>query len=93
MSAVTWGSSNLMMCFFCLKEEARISVTRKGLPTLYCDACRTRTFIHRPDKALAGIRLLAPEILDMLAGRNPEQLQAEAAALMAGVLSPSQAQE
>ena len=47
----------MVYCMFCLQHTARVSLTKKGIPTLFCANCMSRTFLNRPE-ALDGYKLL-----------------------------------
>lgn len=58
-----WQDINFMPCMFCLAPDmARLQLDKKNRPFLYCRACGTRSFIHRPE-GLRGLHMLAPAML------------------------------
>lgn len=65
-----------VFCVYCLQNEAQIRLTKKGMPTLYCRACSTRTFFATA-VAVRGYFSFTPAALDAymrLHGREPLNL-------------------
>lgn len=55
--------SHRVFCILCFQDTARISITKKGLPTIYCRNCVTRSFLGS-STAVRGYFMMAPKAIN-----------------------------
>lgn len=69
--------SHAVFCLCCLQETAKISLTKKGLPTLHCRYCGSRTFFHSA-MGVRGYLMLVPKAINAYRatlGQEPLELE------------------